>query len=403
LAQLVDPHGAARRLVSCAADVLHPSGLPADLARGDGTTPDIDPRDYRLSQVGQLFAECQYRWRVSDDVFVAADEFATFLSNFYTTMPARHCAASLLMRLEDVTLIGGVLYAHAGGDSVVVYETQRPNDRDVIWMAPADKIAAANRKMFAPPGWRNFYLGSAGSFNYGHWLVDDLPRLKGILHLMALDPGPIRVLIESFGTAIDRVRIESIRTLIDSPIHVDLVARHEAYHFDTLYYPTPISEHPILKSPVALDFVARLAVQSAAIRTTDQGRADRLFVDRSATRGRTLANGAAVRDLVTRRGFKIVDPEGMSFVEQVRLFSQAQVVIGQMGAAMTNTLFCRPTAATVYLAPSGWIEPFYFDLAMARGHDYRVLFGPVTDPESPPHQSDFTIALDALEASIDRL
>lgn len=390
-------------MMSCAPDIIY-AGMECPAAIVSG----IDPINHhrtgeRLSTIAQLFAGSRYHWRATNDIFAGDVAFGSFLREFYGSMPVRRCPTSVLVRMENVTLIGGVLYSHGREGNRIIYETCRPVDHEVIWMAPADRIAAANRKMFAVNGWRSFYLGSAGSFNYGHWLVDDLPRLKGIFHMMALDPGPIRVVIESFGTEIDRVRIESIRMLLAQPFHVDIVARHEAYHFGTLYYPTPISEHPVVKSPVALDFLVQRAIETAGFGLADRGRANRLFVDRSAAHGRTLTNGDAVRALMVRRGFAVIDPEGKSFAEQVRLFAGASIVIGQMGAAMTNTVFCRPTTTTLYLAPVGWIEPFYFDLAMTRGHDYRVIYGPVTDPDVPPHQSDFTVAIDELEALLDSL
>lgn len=390
-------------MMSCAPDLIYagmerPASLIAAIEPGDQ-----DRTGRQLTTIAPLFAGSRYHWRATNDIIAGDALFGPFLQEFYESMPVRRCPASVLVRMENVTLIGGVLYAHGRDGNRIIYETCRPVDHEVIWMAPADKIAAANRKMFAVDGWRTFYLGSAGSFNYGHWLVDDLPRLKGIFHMMALDPGPIRVVIESFGTEIDKVRIESIRTLLAQPIHVDIIARHEAYHFGTLYYPTPISEHPVVKSPVALDFLAQRAIETAGSGLTDQGQANRLFVDRSAARGRTLTNGDAVRALMESRGFAVINPEGKSFAEQVRLFAGASIIVGQMGAAMTNTVFCRPTTTTLYLAPAGWIEPFYFDLAMTRGHDYRVLYGPVVDPDVPPHQSDFTVSIEELEAWLDSL
>lgn len=391
-------------LISCAPKLIYGGGaLPDELAGSGSAGEIIEPASYGMEPISSLFGSSHYRWRITPQTFVVDDVFSGMIAEFYGQRPYPEAPVSALVRMRDVTLIGGVLYAHAGGPTSIIYETCRHIDRDVVWMAPAEKIRAADRKMFSLQGWRSFYLGSAGSFNYGHWLVDDLPRLKGIFHMMTADPGPIRVVIESFGTEIDRVRIDSIRTLLAQQIHVDIVARHEAYHFSTLYYPTPISEHPVVKSPIALDFLARRALETVGLDQAAQGGGRRVFVDRSVAHGRSLINGDAVRSLMASHGFAIINPEGMSFAEQVRLFAGASIVVGQMGAAMTNTLFCRPTTTTLYLAPAGWIEPFYFDLAMTRGHEYQVLYGPVVNPEVPPHQSDFSVSIQALAAWLEAL
>ena len=73
-----------------------------------------------------------------------------------------------------------------------------------------------------------------------------------------------------------------------------------------------------------------------------------------------------------------------------------------MGAAMTNCLFAGPGAATLYLGPEGWIEPFYWDVAAVRGHRYMACYGPVQDPAVPAHLNSYTIDLAALERMLDR-
>jgi capsular polysaccharide biosynthesis protein len=153
----------------------------------------------------------------------------------------------------------------------------------------------------------------------------------------------------------------------------------------------------VQKSPLALSFIARKACENAFKDETCDGGGQRLFVMRSPARGRRLSNQSAVVQMVEAEGFRVVDPETLSFAEQVRMFAGSSVVIGQMGAAMANTLFCPPATTVVHLAPWGWIEPFYWDLAVVRGHFYRALFGAVTDHAGPSHSNDFVIDINALK------
>jgi hypothetical protein len=57
---------------------------------------------------------------------------------------------------------------------------------------------------------------------------------------------------------------------------------------------------------------------------------------------------------------------------------------------MVNTLFAPPRARVYYLAGTGFIDPFYWDLAATRGDEYRVCFGTPWKPEQPTFSS-FTI------------
>ncbi len=392
-------------LVCCAPRQTYGTGaIPQDLIDPAGaTTLARDPKDHGIYQEHELFATARYRWRISDDMFVKEDAFTQHLRGFYQSISVKDCPASWLVRLERAILARNILYCTVGGAISVVYETYRPNDRAAVTLVDEEALHQAERTRFADPEWRNLYVGSAGSFNYGHWLVDDLPRIIAVLHMEHHDPRPIRVLIHSYGNYIDRIKIESIRTLLNIKIHIDLLDPASIYYFDTLYYPTPSTFHPVLKSPLAIDFSARKIVEHALSDVNLEGHAERIFVDRASAHGRTISNRQEMRQEMDRRGFSIIDPETMSFVEQVRAFANASVVIGQMGAAMTNTIFCRPTSTLIYLAPRGWIEPFYWDLASVRGHHYRVLYGDVIDPNVAPHQSNFTIDVAALSQVIEAL
>ncbi|WP_170318409.1 glycosyltransferase family 61 protein [Sphingomonas sp. PAMC 26621] len=390
--------------ICCAADRTYGAGAVApglsEDAPGAATT---DPATYGIHWVDELYETARYHWRFPDSGFVQPSPFTEDLQGFYASIATQNCPASGLVRLADAVLAGSVLYANAATDPAIVYETYRPNDRAAVQIATRDLILNADRTRFTDPAWRCLFIGSAGSFNYGHWLVDDLPRLRAVMALMQHDDRPVRVVIHSYGDAIDSVRIDSIRTFLDSSIHIDLVDRSIPYHFVELYYATPVTRHPVQKSPVAIDFAVRQTLARIAVDAAPLTGPTLLFVDRAAQHGRTLSNHADVLRLVEQRGFTVVDPASLSFVEQVRLFSGAQVVIGQMGAAMTNTMFCRPSTTVIYLAPSGWIEPFYWDLAVVRGQYYRVLYGDVADPTVPAHRSDFSIVPAALQMALDAL
>lgn len=390
--------------VCCAANVTYglgaiPAGLDADVP-GAAT---VDPRALGISLVDGLFPTARYHWRYRPESFVHPTPFTQELDRFYDSMVVHNCPASVLVRLEDAVLARSVIYAAASTTPTIVYETFRPNDRAAVRALGRSELVNADPTRFAGSDWQNLFVGSAGSSNYGHWLVDDLPRLKGIFPLMRASSRPVRILIHSYNATIDRIRMESIQALLGPAIHIDLLDPEIPYHFSELYYPTPVSQHPVQKSPVALDYAARRTISHVLDDGTERDSPTLLFIDRSTRYGRSLSNRDDIRTLVERRGFTAVDPETMSFVDQVRTFAGAQVVIGQMGAAMTNTLFCRPATTLVYLAPGGWIEPFYLDLSVVRGQYYRVLFGDVADPTVPPHLSDFRIDPGMLEQVIDAL
>ena len=129
----------------------------------------------------------------------------------------------------------------------------------------------------------------------------------------------------------------------------------------------------------------------------------RVYVTRAKAHGRDIVNQAEVTGVFQAFGFTVVDVEGLTFAQQVAAFKDARIVAGCMGATMTNTVFCEPGTIVLHLAPEGWIEPFYWDLAGPCGHSYAALFGPPTDSSIAPHTAAFTIDLSRLADVLSQL
>ena len=50
------------------------------------------------------------------------------------------------------------------------------------------------------------------------------------------------------------------------------------------------------------------------------------------------------------KGFELVATELLSFKEQVRLFSEADIIVGPSGAAFANIIFCQPGTKVIPLS-----------------------------------------------------
>ena len=238
------------------------------------------------------------------------------------------------------------------------------------------------------------YVGSAGSFNYGHWLVDDLPRVKAWLDLREKLGVTCVILLPSHGEVMDTIRLQSMRTLVDPTIKAKFINPKKSIGVRNLYFATPVTFHPRIKNPSAIHFVQ----SSAAARfAADQAEPHRkLFVARRPPNSRAIANFDALWSFLSDRGFEMIEPEKYAFADQVMMFQEARIVVGQMGAAMTGTMFCRPATNILYLAPIGWAEPFYLDLAAVAGQQYDILAGPTTGEGQEAYLSDFIVPLEPL-------
>ena len=386
--------------VSCVPTVLYRGGGfyddAASLARlsDPGYTRPIDAR-----LLTQVFPPFDYIRRKPLRVVGGDPASITALDLQMDSVNAtrRHGAASALVCIENGFLHCNVLYSRSATGVRVVYETLRANDRPYVPLI--DPLTSDySHEPLSDAQVVDVFLGSPGTANYGHWLIDDLPRTAGLGTLRAeAGSRPIRIWISDAGEAMNTVRIESIdRVCIPfGPVEVRVARLDCIFDFKRLHYVTPVSYHPVLKSPDAIRWLAEHFTGGAP--------SLKLFVTRRTNRGRELVNSDAVRTKLEAIGFQTVETDGMSFGEQTELFARALIVVGCMGASMTNCVFAPPGAKLLYLAPAGWLEPFYWDLAAVCGHDYSVLFGVPTSRGVVAHMAPFSIDTSELDHSLDAL
>lgn len=105
----------------------------------------------------------------------------------------------------------------------------------------------------------------------------------------------------------------------------------------------------------------------------------KLYVTRSLTGGRAIANEGEIWELVRPHGFEMVRPESLSWQEQVRLFAQASHLVGPMGSALANAMFSPPGAKLLTLAPAGMLDTFFWRVAACVGIDYAEIRCPDVD------------------------
>lgn len=303
-----------------------------------------------------------------------------------------HSAASVVLRIDDAVLENAVCHCGTGDDAPILYESFRFPDRAGSAFSPGSRDALPFAD-FQREDRAYLYLGSLGSFNYGHWLVDDLPRAKAWLELRHRLGITCILVLPAYGGRIDEIRLQSLRLLIDPSIEVQFIAPDRPCRLRDLYYATPVSYHPRTKNPAAIDFVrSRAAVRIPA---SESQATRKLFVARRPPNSRAIVNFDELWGFLAGLGFEMVEPEVLDFAGQVTLFRDAKIVVGQMGAGMTNSLFCRPATSLIYLAPIGWPEPFYLDLAALGGQQYNILAGP-GEGDGPPYTSDFTVPVEPL-------
>ena len=117
---------------------------------------------------------------------------------------------------------------------------------------------------------------------------------------------------------------------------------------------------------------------------------------------RALVNEDEVIELLTRRGYTIVEPELLTFEQQVCVFRSARVVVGLGGAAMFNTVFCKPATRVLSIEGTTTFILNHARLFASLEHDYAFAVGKEDlSFKSHPH-NPWVIDLARLANAVDR-
>lgn len=223
--------------------------------------------------------------------------------------------------------------------------------------------------------------------NFGHWLLEDLPRLRAYDHyenetgrkpkiLLKKDPPSWMVeTIELLGfTSSDWIVRDGGSASVSRLVVPKLSAVHS---WDPQFQPSDrrwVSEQ--MKSQIDLN----------------AGRpfSNRVFVSRQGQSRRYVENFDEVMSRISALGFEAVRPEELSIEDQIRLFDQADIIAGVTGSAFANIVFACD-AILVQIVPDGTEIPPWYVYTAEQGLDYDYMFAEPVGPKAPNKNSNIRI------------
>jgi hypothetical protein len=177
--------------------------------------------------------------------------------------------------------------------------------------------------------------------NFGHWTFDVLTRVAMLLR--AEVPDDVKLLVPEPVLAFQRETLVTLGIADDRILPWD----GKPTRFRTVYAPTARSGPPFL-FPAAVELLRELG---ASARKTTPGR--RLFVSRRQLGFTTrIANEKRLLEVAKGFGFEEVIPERLPYSEQLRRFSEAEVVVGPHGSGLANAIFMARGTGMCELAPA---------------------------------------------------
>jgi len=245
------------------------------------------------------------------------------------------------------------------------------------------------------------FVGSMAPHNWFHWLIDNLSTVY-FARFLPPQFASYPLLISSLALAKPHWRaaldlVSGGRPVLAVNPERHVLVRH-LVRLDSVTRPNPrplrlkpSSRISVLEAPLLefRDFI----VSELGLSTTRAQSGNRLFIGRRSNEVRGY-NQHEIFRVAEGYGFRMVYAEDFDFAESVKLFREAEVIIGPHGAGWANLLFC--TAETKVLLwtwardnPDNWYE----NIAYVARVTYRQIY---TDSkrsgDGDPRQSDFWLS-----------
>jgi capsular polysaccharide biosynthesis protein len=219
-----------------------------------------------------------------------------------------------------------------------------------------EKISG-NLKIFEEAG----FFGHHCSANYAHWLLQILPRIKIFCDTV---PESIPILIDK--PAHKQIN-QSLQMVINKRQVIYLnegdVCMVKKLHYisSTACMPWQITKkksffngwfHPEPLKKLSSHILKKIKSKRTTV-------LNKLLISRISS-NRNVINFFQIRKYFEKKGFKLVSPGHLDFIDQVKLFYESRKIIAPAGSEVSNAIFCGPKTNIFVLIGNDPSGPFGF-------------------------------------------
>lgn len=204
-------------------------------------------------------------------------------------------------------------------------------------------------------------LRKRGEQNYGHWLIECLPKINYLTHL----DENFGVLVPDVSSQMNLVIDTSLRASgASSNLMIMKMGKNEIKRFQTLVIIDGLTNHGTYMAPQAVQFNNRL-------RDTVKGAGLQKVLLLRDSPHRRISNIDHLTSALKDFGFKAITPGKLNLNEQISVLKDADSVIGVMGAEMTNIVYANEGAKILNIAPASMPDTFFHFISVHKNHLYN--------------------------------
>jgi hypothetical protein len=211
--------------------------------------------------------------------------------------------------------------------------------------------------------------------NYFHWMFDILPRFE-ILRASNLVPD---LYLINAQTSFQKESLRALKIPLDRILSPTMRSHIEADELIVPSLPGPVFG----LTPQARSCAFLRSAFLPKDRTPSPHRL--LYITRADAKERRVVNEAEIRQELLGYGFETVSLTEMPFLQQVKLFSEARIVVGPHRAGFTNAVFCPPGSVLIEFMPPGHQTENFKRVARFGGLEYRLIAATANNAPSAPN------------------
>lgn len=205
-----------------------------------------------------------------------------------------------------------------------------------------------------------FVLARPWSDGYAHWLSDCLPLLAAHREVVP----DARVVVRA---PLNRWHRESLLAYGFDDADIEVLLPRECVRVRHAIVPGLLG-HPGAHHPTGVRFLRDVYLPRHVDGRDTPAR--RLHISRRFADKRRMVDEDGVTRLLVQYAIETIYAEDLPFLEQVRTFADAELIIGVHGAGLANTVFCAPGTAVIEIFPRMYSPVCIWHIADTVGHRY---------------------------------
>jgi hypothetical protein len=203
---------------------------------------------------------------------------------------------------------------------------------------------------------------------YGHWITDCLMRLEGFEYYQEKTGCKPLLILDSNLTS---WQIDSLKLLGYEPDNY-IPWNWAKVNVKKLVLPSFRRQGTWIEANACQWLRNRMLSNLPSAQNTQISFSPRIYISRNPKAGRSVINEDEVIEALIPFGFVSYTLENINFIDEVRLFSQAEIIIGTHGSGLVNMIFSQNKPIIIDLF-SSWYTSWFFNLSAALGFQYRCL------------------------------